>query len=118
MLSPLNRDSNSARKYPDLVRAYDAEIANFNVTMASEAKVVVPLLIGAWLILFFIAFNAERFDPVFRSAGIFLLIASFGYSWSRGYRAKQKEKSVIRGLNFDIANHEEQARSDRKSENA
>jgi hypothetical protein len=118
MLSPLNKDSDTGRKYPDLNRAYDAEISAFNATMASEAKVVVPLLIGAWLILLFISFNAERFDPAFRSAGIFLLVASFGYPWSRGYREKQKEKSILRGLSFDIANREEQARSSTKSENA
>ena len=102
MISPLNKESEAARRFPDLFRAYDAKIHEFNTAMANEVKIAAPLLIGGWLMLLFVAERAEHFDPAFRSAGIFLLLASIGYPWSRNYRAQNEEKKILNALTFEI----------------
>ena len=117
MLSPISKESEAARRFPELTRAYDARIGEFNTAMTSEAKIVVPLLIGGWLVLFFVADSAERFDPAFRSVGIFLLLASIGYGWSRSYRFRSEEKKILNSLSFEITylvEQEAQAKREKK----
>jgi hypothetical protein len=103
MLSPLNKKSETAKRFPELIRAYDARISEFNAAMINEAKIAVPLLIGGWLVLLFVSERAERFDPAFRTVGIFLLLVSIGYGWSRHYRSRSEEKKILNALSFEIA---------------
>ena len=103
MIPHLRSDSDRGKRFPDVVRRYNERIAAYNAEMSKEAKLVVPFLVGGWFVLLLIAQYAERFDPVFRTSGVFLLISSVGYWLSRRVREKNELKNVLRELESDIA---------------
>jgi hypothetical protein len=102
MITPLNPNSKLAKDYPELFQKYNTQVASFNTGMAAEAKIVFSLLVGGWAVLIVVSFNAAQFDPAFRSAAIFLIIASVGYSWNRSSRFKNMEKKLLNEIAWKL----------------